>query len=67
MFCPSKSAYNRAIMLREGCCSMEVIDNAGYSTFKAGIDQELFRESDEFGQEFGWMATKGGSRRITRP
>lgn len=61
MVCPRKSAFDLARMFQPRCVKSVIIENAGHSTFEPGIEQALLRASDEFGREFGWMATKGAN------
>lgn len=61
MVCPRKSAFDLASMFDPRFVKSVIVENAGHSTFEPGIEQALLRASDEFGREFGWLATKGAN------
>lgn len=61
MVCPRKSAYDLANMFNPDCVRTVIVENSGHSTFEPGTEQILLQVSDEFGQEFGWMASRGAN------
>lgn len=52
MVCPRKTAFELGAMFK-GNAETVIVDDAGHSTFEAGIGWELLRATDAVGKEFG--------------
>lgn len=62
MVCPRKTAHDLVDKF-EGNAEFIIVDNAGHSTFEAGIEQELLKATDDIGKEFETLCNRGATTR----